>query len=353
MLLADLGAEVILLEHPSGKERAERPPGFLSILNRNKKSLTLDLKSQKGKEIFCKLVAKSDVFMEGFRPGAVQRMGIDYRAVEKMNPRIIYCSLSGYGQDSPYRNRPAHNNAYMGIAGMITTLAGFSPSYNRYVPVADLSGAMFAALNIVSALRVRDITGKGQYIDVSITDCSLSWMSGNLGVFFSTGHLRPALPATDFYRTKDDKYISLSVGATDSLWENLCCALGLDELADMSRSEREEKFEELEMTLRELISRRSREEWIELLTSADAPCSPVLALNELESDSHVRHRGLIIEVQSKGEKVRQVAYPVRFSESRIEIRKPAPALGEDTAQLLQDLGYSQDEIDRLRKEKVT
>lgn len=226
LLLADLGADVILVEHPGGKERRERPPGFLSVINRNKRSLAVDLNSPKGKEIIYKLAARSDVFMEGFRPGTTKRMGMSYDMLNKLSPKIIYCSLSGYGQEGPYRNLPAHNNSYMGIAGMICTLPESKPIYNRYIPVADLCGSMFAALDIVAALRQRDLTHRGQYLDVAIMDCTVSWMSSNLSMFYATGGLRPKLPASDFYQTKDGNYIGLSVGPTDSLWRNLCRALG-------------------------------------------------------------------------------------------------------------------------------
>lgn len=353
MLLADLGADIILVEHPSGRERAERPPGLTSVLNRNKRSMTLDLKSPKAKEIFNNLAIKSDVFMEGLRPGATKRIGIDYENLRKINPKIIYCSLSGYGQDGPYRDWPAHNSTYMGIAGMISSFTGFPPTYNRYVPVADLTGSMFAALSIVAALRARDSTDEGQYIDVSILDCTVSWMSGNLGFLFATGHLRPELPASSFYKTKDGRYITLSVGPTDHLWQNLCHVMGLDELANMPRQQREESFEELEQTLQEVISCRTSAEWIKLLVAADAPCGPVLTLDELSSDPHVRHRELIREIEDdKGQKVKQVAHPVRFSETPVEIRKLAPALGENTEEILKDLGYSKEEIDELRSEKA-
>lgn len=351
MLLADLGADVILVEHPDGKERAERPPGYLSIINRNKKSMTLNLKSPKGKLVFNRLVRKSDVFLEGFRPGTVQRMGIDYRSLKNINPKIIYCSITGYGQDSPYKNYPGHNNTYMGIAGMVHSLPDSPVIYNSNVETADLISSMFAALSIVAALRARDSTNRGQYIEVPIVDCALSWMSPNFGVFFATGQLRPEPPATNFYQTSDGKYISLSVGATDSLWQNLCHAIGLTKLADLSHVEREEKFEELEATMREIISHRTRDEWLELLHAADAPCGPVLTLGELRTDPHIKHRQLIIEIEDdKGEKVKQVAYPVRLSETPVTIRKPAPALGEDTEAVLQELGYTRNEIKDLRKE---
>lgn len=351
MLLADLGAEVLLIERPDGKERAERPPGYLSIINRNKKSMTLNLKSERGREAFNKLVEKSDVFMEGFRPGTVSRMGIDYENLKKINPRIVYCSITGYGQDSPYKDYPGHNNTYMGIAGMVHPLPGTPISYSSHVSVADLTSSMFAALSIIAALRVVDRTGRGQYLEAPITDCALSWMSPNLGVFFASGQVRPEPPATNFYKTSDGKYLSLSTGATDSLWRNLCNAMGLNHLAHLSHVEREERFEELESTVREIISHRTRDEWLKSLHAADAPCGPVLTLGELKADPHIRRRALIVEKKDgTGASVEQVAYPVRFSETPATIERLAPALGEHTEEILLDLGYSSDEIKELSKE---
>ena len=351
MLLADLGADVILIERPDGRERAERPPGYLSIINRNKKSMTLNLKSVKGKEVFTRLVAGSDVFMEGFRPGTVTRMGIDYQSLKTVNPGIVYCSITGYGQDSPYKEYPGHNNTYMGVAGMVHSLPDAPLEYSSNVSIGDLAGSMFAALSIVAALRVRERNGEGQYIEAPITDCALSWMSPNLGVFFATGGLRPEPPATNFYRTSDGKYMSLSTGATDSLWRNLCRAIGLDELANLSHVEREARFEGLEEAVRRTISRRTRDEWLALLHEADVPCGPALTLGELKTDPHIRHRGLMPEIDDRaGAKVQQVAYPVRFSETPATIRRPAPALGELTEEILSDLGYSEHEIRELISE---
>ena len=351
MLLADLGADVILVEHPSGKERSERPPGYLSIVNRNKRSLTLDLKLTRGKEIFLKLIGKSDVFVEGLRPGSVDQLGIGYEDVRKINARLIYCSITGYGQDSPCRSWPAHNNTYMGIAGMVQATAGDPIVYNPRIPVADLAAAMFATISVLAALQIRDREGNGQYIEVPIVDCAVSWMSPDLGTFFNTGHVRAEMPATGFYKTIDGEYLSLSVGPSDRLWGNLAKAVGLNNWSEMPRMERLRKFEELEASLREIISRRTRDEWLKLFVETEVPCGPVHTLGELTTDPHIRHRNLITEFEdNKCKKAKQVAYPVRFSEAPVTIRKLAPALGEDTDDILQGLGYTDSEIKTLRKE---
>jgi formyl-CoA transferase len=353
MLLADLGADVILIEHPSGKERAERPRGYLSIINRNKRSLTLDLKLTKGKEILTKLITKSDVFIEGLRPGTVNQMGIGYKDLKKINPSLIFCSINGYGQNGPYKDRPAHNNTYVGIAGMVQTFPNDPILYNPHVSIADLAAAMFASLSIIAALRIKDREGKGQFIEVPIVDCAVAWMSQELGTFYNTGQGRPEAPASGFYKTSDGKYLSLSVGASDKLWRNLCKTIGLINLSEMTHLERENKFEEIEATLREIICNRTRDEWLKLLVESDVPCGPVLTLNGLITDPLIKYRNLIIEVEGKKDhKEKQVAYPVKFSWGQMAIKKIAPNLGENTEEILEDLGYTKNELKILREEKV-
>lgn len=353
MLLADLGADVILIEHPSGKERAERPPGYLSIVNRNKRSLTLDLKLAKGKEIFTKLVTKSDVFIEGLRPGTVNQLGIGYENLKKINSSLVFCSISGYGQKSPYKDRPAHNNTYVGMAGMVQTFPNDPILYNPHVSIADLAAAMFASLSIIAALRIKDREGRGQFIEVPIVDCAVSWMSQELGTFYNTGQGRPEAPASGFYKTSDGKYLSLSVGASDKLWCNLCKTIGLINLSEMTHLERENKFEEIEATLREIICNRTRDEWLKLLVESDVPCGQVLTLRELITDPHIKSRDLIIEVEGKRDhKEKQVAYPVKFSGGQMTIKKIAPNLGENTEEILEDLGYTKNELKILKEEKV-
>lgn len=353
MLLADLGVDVILIEHPSGKERAERPPGYLSIVNRNKRSLTLDLKLAKGEEIFTKLVTKSDVFIEGLRPGTVNQLGIGYENLKKINSSLVFCSISGYGQKSPYKDRPAHNNTYVGMAGMVQTFPNDPILYNPHVSIADLAAAMFASLSIIAALRIKDREGKGQFIEVPIVDCAVSWMSQELGTFYNSGQGRPGAPASGFYKTSDEKYLSLSVGASDKLWRNLCKTIGLINLSERNHLERENRFEEIEATLREIICNRTRDEWLKLLVESDVPCGPVLTLRDLINDPHIKSRNLIAEVEGKRDhKEKQVAYPVKFSGGQMTIKKIAPNLGENTEDILQDLGYTKNEIKILREEKV-
>ena len=212
---------------------------------------------------------------------------------------------------------------------------------------------MFAGLSIIAALRIKDRDGKGQFIEVPIVDCAVSWMSQELGTFYNTGQGRPEAPASGFYKTSDEKYLSLSVGASDKLWRNLCKTIGLINLSKMTHWEREKKFEEIETTLREMISKRTSDEWLKLLVESDVPCGPVLTLSGLITDPHIKYRNLIVEVEGKkGHKEKQVAYPVKFSGRQMTIKKIAPNLGENSEEILEDLGYTKNELKILMEEKV-
>jgi crotonobetainyl-CoA:carnitine CoA-transferase CaiB-like acyl-CoA transferase len=355
MLLADLGADVIILERPGVGNPARVLPHFLEITNRNKRSLTVNLKSKKGKDIFFKLAEKCDVIIECMRPGVVDRLGIGYNAIKDINPQLVYCSVSGYGQDGPYRDWPAHDSSYQGIAGVLD----FTPRDAEGVPqlpgilVADLSAGMFAAVSILGALLARDKLGTGQYIDVSMTDGLVSWLSVPLGQYFATG-MSPRQgsgePAMGVFTAKDGKFLTLSIAHEDYFWNNLCHAIGKPEFADMPRQERWQRRDELAAMLKKALLTKTRDEWVKALIEADVPCAPVLSLEEVVADKHLRHRGVFPEVKdAKGGKVKQVAFPARFSETQPRIGRLPPALGEHTQEILEWLGYTSAEIKDLRQ----
>jgi len=355
MLLGDLGADVIILERPGTGNPARVLPHFLEITNRNKRSLTVDLKSEKGKEVFFRLAEKCDVIIECMRPGVVDRLGIGYKAVKKLNPKIVYCSVSGYGQDGPYRDWPAHDSSYQGIAGILN----FTPRDSEGVPqlpgilVADLSAGMFAAISILGALLARDKLGIGQYIDVSMTEGLVSWLSVPLGNYFNTGippRRGSGEPAMGVFVAKDGKYLTLSIAHENYFWSNLCQAIGRADLADIPREDRWRRHDELAAVLKQALLAKTRDEWVKALIEADVPCAPVLSLEEVVADRHLLKRGVFPEVENaRGDKVKQVAYPAKFSETPPQIRRLPPALGEHTNEILEWLGYTTKEIAELRE----
>jgi crotonobetainyl-CoA:carnitine CoA-transferase CaiB-like acyl-CoA transferase len=322
-------------------------------LNRNKRSLTLNLKSEKGKEIFLKLAQNADVVIEGFRPGVVKRLGLDYERLRGVNPQIVYCSLTGYGQTGPYRNHVGHDINYIARAGLLS-LTGSERPVIPGVPVADLAGAMFAAFSIVSALwaRSRDPNRGGVYLDVPLTDAVISWLTIHLAEALALQKplypdevvLTGAYPCYAIYETSDGCY--LTVGALEEkFWARLCEALGVPEFTPYQFAS--DKRDEIFTRLREIFRSKTLQEWLEVLDPKEIPVAPVLDLREVIEDPHVSERGLIREDMG-------IAFPLQIRNS-LEGRgkgRPAPKLGEHSREILEGLGFAQGEIDRLAREGV-
>lgn len=352
MLLADMGAEVIVLERPGMGDPSRLIPSFFAAVNRNKKSITVNLATEKGSEICHGLAERFDVVTEGFRPGIAKRLGVDYKSLREINPRLIYASISGYGQDGPYCDWPAHDLTYQGMAGMLANQisAGAPSLIPPSVAIADLSSGMFATIAILAALYAREQTGKGQYIDVSMTDGLVSWMSVPLLRYLNMGETTlPLEPGYGIFETKDGKFLTLSIAFEDHFWRNLCHAIGRGELGEISAQERRQRREELVDVLREALLARGRDEWVEILTSANVAAGPAYELAETVKDPHLRQRGMFVEIEDprKGRST-FVAPSLKFSETPAEIRMPPPELGEHTEEVLLGLGYSQQEIQEMR-----
>jgi len=364
MLLGDLGAEVIKFEQPGvGDYVREMIPEIFMSVNRNKKSVTLSLKSYKGKEVFYRMVEKSDVVLEGFSPGVTERLGVDYGKVSKINPMIVYCSISGFGQDGPYRDIPGHDINYLGVGGILSLPGRVGePPAKPGIPVGDLSSSMFATVSILAALMARDKIGKGQYIDVSMTDGIVSWMSVRAGGYLAGGDIPTVTemghlsPANDIFETKDGKKVT--VGALEEhFWESLCKVLGLEEFLNNTRysthRKRIENDKEISEKLRSVFLKKTRDEWLKEMNDARVPCGPVYTMEEVFSDPHIIHRGLVREIDDlKLGKIKQVPFPVKFSETPAEIKSPPPGMGEHTEEVLLAFGYSKEEIEDLRRENV-
>jgi len=353
LLLADMGAEVIIVERPGVGDPGRILPDFFKALNRNKKSLSLNLQSDKGKGICYKLVEQADVFLEGFRPGVAQKLGIDYESLKKINPRLIYVSISGYGQDGPYANWAAHDISYQGVAGMLADITADGKVSTPPVPIADLSSGMFAATAVLGSLYHRAQTGKGVYVDVSMTDGLVSWMTVPLGVFLNLGlDSIPNEPAYGIFRAKDGKYLTLSIAYEDHFWVNLCKMLGHDELKDLTLFERRGRREELVAILEKSFLTRTRDEWIQLLISANVAAGPLYSYSEVINDPHLKHRKLFMEIEKSGEKLKQIAHPLKYSSISVKKDLLPPELGEHTVEILSGLGYSEADIKKFSSESV-
>jgi len=356
LLLADMGADVILAERPGFGDPSRGPTGmsdFFSSLNRNKRSIAINLKSDQGREVCHRLLTKADVFVEGFRPGTMDRLGMGYEDVGKSNPGIVYCSISGFGQDGPYRDRPAHDLSFQGIAGLLSNLIDKGSFDNRpAVAIGDLSSGMFAVIGILAALIARRQTGRGQHVDVSMADGLVSWMTAGLTMQLRTGHAFDMSGGAGFgvYKTADGKYVTLSVAMEPHFWRNLWNTLGKPEIASTSFLERIRRNRELEEILRETFLTKTRDEWVEILAAGDVPSGPVLTLNEVADDPQIKAREMVIDWEAPdGHREWMVNHPIRFSSTPASIRMPAPTLGQHTEELLMELGYSGLEAAALRE----
>ncbi len=374
MLLADMGADVLKIETPAGAERARDPDAdrraAFAFVNRNKRSMTLNLKTPEGQDIFRRLAATADVLIEGFRPGVMKRLGADYETVRALNPRIVYCSLSGFGQDGPYRDWPAHDLNYLSLAGVLGLIGerGRKPVIPLNL-VADYGGAsLHGALGIMVALFARERTGRGQHVDISYLDTTVSLLAAtpNMRFFFSDGvaprrgegFLGGSYPYYAIYETRDGKL--LTIGCTEPwLWENFCRAIGRPDLARFARTpdqfvraanpEEEAARREVEA----IIRTRDRDDWFEYLTRADVCVGKVYDVEEMVQDPQVLHRGMIVEAHHpRFGKVRQFGIALKLSDTPGTVRRAAPVPGEHTDEVLRGLGLGGEEIAALRRRGV-
>lgn len=365
MLLADLGADVLKIEEPLQGDTMRLREPFLKkesmqylILNRNKKSLTLNLKKAEAKEIFYKLVRTSDVILESFRPGVVQRLGIDYESIKKVNPKTVYCSITGYGQEGPYRDIPGHDINYLGISGILSmTGEKGGPPILPGIPIADMGGGLFAAFAILTAIIARSKTGRGQYVDISMLDCLFSFITLFAANYFATG--KPPIrgefrqsgiyPFYNIYKAKDGEYLCLGC-SEEHFWANLCKTLGREDLTEYQFDEGE-KREETFRFLRKTFMTKTRDEWIKILRETNVCCAPVYDVGEAFADPHSLFRDMVKEVEHPTEgRIKQLGFPWKFSDTPGMIKTSPPALGEHTEKVLGNLGYTLDEINSLKKD---
>ncbi len=351
MILADHGARVIAIENSRFKNDAP----FLAPLYRNKEHISLDLKTETGKEIFFKLVRKADIILEGFRPGATQRLGVDYESAKKVNPEIIYCSITGYGQTGPYRDRVGHDANFLGIAGVLDLIGEKDrPPCIPGVQIADIAGgSMNGAIGILLALHAREKTGKGQYIDISMTDGMAGLMHipllshQFLGQMFerSDNILSHRYAFYTTYETSDKKY--LTIGAIEyKFWKILCETLNLPEYAPLQYDE--ERRLEIIDGLKEKFKQKTLAQWEVELSDIDICWGPVNNLEQVLEDKHLSYREMVVDCEDQnGNKMQTLGVPIKLSGTPGSLRTPPTDFGKNTRDVLLELGYSTDAIENF------
>jgi crotonobetainyl-CoA:carnitine CoA-transferase CaiB-like acyl-CoA transferase len=372
MLLGDMGADVIKIEPPDGGDQTRRAMGFklkgndslgFFNLNRNKRSLVLDLKNKAAREVFYRLVRTSDMLVENYRPGVTQRLGIDYPTLNAINPRLIYASISGFGQTGPWSQRPGFDLIAQAMAGVMSiTGQPDGPPTKSGVPVSDIGCALFALYGILAAYIGREKTGRGQYVDASLFEAALAFSIWDISEYWGTGRVPTPLGTANRFsapyqavRAKDAFFV---MGANSNrLWQTLCEGLERADLLGDARFKtiadrllhRAVLIEELEKT----FAQRNAAEWIDILLSAGIPAGPILNYAEALASDHARAREAVMEIDHPIEgKVKSIGFPVKLSETKQRVRRPPPLLGEHNEEILAELGIDPATREQLRAERA-
>jgi len=378
MILSDLGAEVIRVEDPN-YQYGNPPPffqkgqyresAFHSILMRNKKSITLNLKKDKAREIFYELVKQADVVLDTFRPKVMSKLGVDYNTLASINPSIICCSLTGYGQNGPYEQIAGHDLNYIGISGILDLTRErkvhkqekqVRNPINPGVQVGDIGGALVTAIGILGAIieRENNPEKKGQYIDIAMTDSVFSFIPLIAAYHFSKdlsegiNILHGDFPFYSVYETKDHKFISVGIIET-KFWREFCNGLKRDDLLSKQFATgdvREEVFHEIQ---KEFL-KKTQEEWMKIFISLDACVMPVKSFAEAIQDPQIKTRNMVVDIEHpKLGKIQNIASPIKYSRTPLTIRSIAPKIGQNTKEILDSLGYSEEQIQNFKKEGIT
>lgn len=366
MVLGDMGADVIKIENfPEGDTSRRFDPQVngesycFAVLNRNKKSVALDLKEPRGKEVFMKLAAQADIIMENFRPGVVGKLGIDYDSVRAFNPGVIYASMSGFGQTGPYGKKGGFDIIAQGMSG-IMMMTGYPGGRPAKVGIAmnDIASGVTALYGILGAYIGRLRSGAGQYLETSLLEAGLAWTPWEFGAFFGSGEI-PAATGTrhrrstpyQAYRTKDG-YVTVGAG-NNKLWNNFCTMV-IDKpewLVDprfAKLSSRLAHIDALEREIEAIFTTQPTAHWVEKLDAADVPAGPVYGYEEIMNDPHIRARKMVIEIDHpKIGRMKTIGLPIKSTGDLTAIRLPAPWLGQHSVEVLRALGYDGAELDTL------
>ena len=370
MLLADMGAEVIAIERPGVGDVSRSWGPFVKgigtyylVCNRNKKSVTLDLRTKEGKEILFKLTKQSDIFIENFTPGTVKRLGIDYDKIREINPQIIYCQISGYGQDGPYSDRRVMDQIMQGEGGIMSFTGTPDVPCKVGVAITDFTAAMNAVYGILIALIYRERKGEGQRIDVSMFDGQVAylsyqaqryWLKGEIASRMGSEH--PLIIPYQVFKTKDQKYINIAVINRET-WRRFCESTNLGNLIDdpkfSTTDKRVENRKELTKIIDLVILQKNRKEWLDILTKAKVPCGSINEVDEVLNHPQTIHRKMVVELDHPVlGKIKLTGIPVKLSKSPGGIKTPPPLLGQHTEEVLKGQGFTEEMIRKLKDKGI-
>lgn len=372
LMLGDNGADVIKVEIPgTGDDTRKWGPPFIGeesayylSINRNKRSLTLNLQDAQAKEVFMKLAKDTDVVVENFTPGVMGRFGLDYDAVKAVNPKVVYCSISGFGQDGPYRNRPAYDQIMQGVGGLMSITGEPDGEPQKIgIAVTDIGAGMWSAFAIMAALHHREKSGEGQYIDISMLDAQVAWLTYQAAFFFANGEApkrmgaaHPTLVPYQAFMCNDGKYINVAVGS-ERIWGRFCQGMGREDLKDhpdyATNSVRVNNRGAMVSMLQEIFLTRPVAEWVEDLQAANVPCGPINDLADVFADPQVLARNMYLEMAHPTlGSIKQTGLPIKFSLTPGGLDRHPPLLGEHNQEILQSLGYSDADVQSLKDQSV-
>jgi crotonobetainyl-CoA:carnitine CoA-transferase CaiB-like acyl-CoA transferase len=366
-LLSDLGAEVIKVENPKGGDPFRGwdlggdQPNFWAF-NRGKKSITLNLQTAEGREVFYTLVKKSDIVMENYRPGVTKKLGIDYETLRKLNDRIICCSITGTGPTGPYVNRPAYDTVGQGLGGMLSVLTDAKNPRPIGPAYADSLSGMFSALGVLGALVARAQTGKGQQIDATMAGSVLAFLIAPATETLAHGqppgpYTRPRHSQTYAFSGSDGLPFAIHLSSPQKFWEGLCKAAGHPELIEdprfNTRPSRRKNYDDLSKTFGEIFREKPRAYWMDQLEANDVPHTPVYNLQEVFQDPQIKHMGMEIEIERKNKpSIRTVKFPLEYSDTKMSHPTAPPELGEHNAEFLTSLGYDDTKIAEFKEKGI-
>ncbi|MEO8971221.1 MAG: CoA transferase [Ktedonobacteraceae bacterium] len=370
MLLADLGAEVIKIENPRGGDDSRRmaPPYYQSepasfiAMNRNKYGLAVDIRTEPGKQILWRLIEGADVLVENFRPGTMARLGFGFEAVHAKYPTLVYCSISGFGQTGPYRERGGFDLVAQAMSGVLSVTGSLEEPAKVGVPISDLNAGLYASHAILAALLSRVRTGEGQYIDTSLFEGALAYTFWESNEYWATGNPPKRLGTAHRLSAPYQVFATangwIAIGAANQRnWELLARAIERPDLLDnphfASNADRMANIAELVETLTATLKTRPMEEWLKVFEEAGVPCGPVLTLDEVYRNPQVKAREMDIEMQHPtAGRIHAIGFPVKYSSTPGQMYRPAPVLGQHTLAILESLGYSKEECHQLETDGI-